>query len=107
VLESSQVPADDHPQTVTTVIDTETGETETYVKRDPLPWFAWDTHGEAGIYAGLARGSPALRLEARQGIFAVKALHAGVIASYDQLLAPSPFAPQGAGFVGVGVWMKW
>ncbi|MFZ5531479.1 MAG: hypothetical protein ACOY4U_10595, partial [Pseudomonadota bacterium] len=106
VLESSQVPAVDHPQTVTTVIDTETGETETYVKRDPLPWFAWDAHGEAGIYAGLAHGGPALRLEVRQGVFAVKALHVGAIASYDQPLTPSP-GEGAAGFIGVGVWMKW
>jgi hypothetical protein len=104
VLAASQVQADEHPQTITTVINSQTGVAETFVKRDPLPWLAWDHHGDAGIYAGFKNGSPALRLEARQGLVQVKALHFGVSASIDQPLG-------GAGrmdsFIGVGVWTKW
>lgn len=104
VLAAHQVPADDHPRTVTTVIDTDTGDSQTYVTRDPLPWFAWDLRGEAGVYAGLKNGEPAARLEVRQGLFQVKVLHFGGIGSVDQPLS----GPLGADwFVGAGVWGYW
>lgn len=128
VLAAHQVPADDHPQTVTTVIDTGTGDSQTYVTRDPLPWFAWDMRGEAGIYAGLKNGEPAVRLEVRQGVFQIKALHFGGIGSVDMSRSPAagavprdtvhsghispagqPLAgPIGADwFIGAGVWASW
>lgn len=104
VIASTQVRADDHPQTVTTALNLETGESETYVKRDPLPWLAWDTRGEAGLYMGIKNGTPAIRLEAKQGVVQVKALHFGVIGSVDQPIS----GPQNTDYyIGAGVWARW
>lgn len=105
VIAASQVRADDHPQTVTTVINTDTGASETFVKRDPLPWLAWDTRGEVGMYLGLKNGGAAVRIEARQGLVQVKALHVGVTASLDQSLGGAAGGMDS--FVGVGVWTRW
>lgn len=105
VLDASHLPADNHPQTVTTVIDSNTGATETYVRRDPLPLFAVDLSGEAGLYAGYRNGAPALRADIRQGLFAVKAVHIGGIVSWDQPIGGSPLPP--TSFIGGGVWGHW
>lgn len=104
VLAAHQVAADDHPQTVTTVLDTDTGDSQTYVTRDPLPWLARDARGEAGIYLGYKNGEPAARLLARQGVFQVKALHFGVLGSVDQPLSGPIEADW---FAGAGVWARW
>lgn len=104
VLESTQVKADDHPQTVTTTIDSDTGETKTYVRRDPLPWLAWDTHGEVGAYGGIKNGVLTARVEAKQGLVQIKALHLGVIASVDQPLSGPISADY---YVGAGAWYRW
>lgn len=105
VIAASQVRADDHPQAVTTVINTDTGASETFVKRDPLPWLAWDTRGEVGMYMGLKNGGAAVRIEARQGLVQIKALHVGVTASLDQSLSGAAGGMDS--FVGVGVWTRW
>lgn len=104
VIASNQVPADDHPQTITTLINTDTGESQTFVKRDPLPWLALDPHGEAGLYMGIKNGEPTARLEVKQGAFQVKALHFGVVGSVDQPIS----GVQGTDyFIGTGAWMRW
>jgi hypothetical protein len=105
VLDATRVPADDHPQTVTTVIDTRTGASSTYVARDPLPWLAFDYTGDAGVYYGWRNGAKALRLEARQGFITIKAVHVGIIASLDQPLAGAPTPPDT--FIGAGAWAHW
>lgn len=105
VIAASKLRADDHPQTVTTLINTETGDSETYVRRDPLPWLAWDTRGEVGVYLGVNNGGPALRVEARQGMVQAKALHLGVIGSVEQPLGDTAGGTRY--FVGAGVWAKW
>lgn len=104
VIASNQIPADDHPRTITTLINTDTGESQTYVRRDPLPWLAWNTQGEAGLYMGIKNGTPAARLEARQGFVQVKALHFGVIGSIDQPLSGQQNTDY---FIGAGVWARW
>jgi len=101
VLASSKVPAGEHSHTVTTVINTETGQSETYVRTDPLPWLAVESRGEIGVYAGIKNGQQAIRLQARQDFVQVKALHAGVIGSVDIVGSKPDY------FVGVGVTYKW
>jgi|GEM_PF-1324079 len=104
VIASNQVPADDHPQTITTLINTDTGESQTFVKRDPLPWLAADPHGEAGLYMGIKNGEPTARLEVKQGLFQVKAIHFGVSGSIDQSIS----GVQGTDyFIGTGAWVRW
>lgn len=104
VITASRVRSSDRPQTVTTVFDAATGESKAYVKEEPLPWLAWDTHGEAGMYVGLKNGQSAVRLEVKQGLVQVKAVHFGAIASLDQPLTGPLKADY---FVGVGAWYRW
>ncbi|SOD42314.1 hypothetical protein [Nitrosovibrio sp. Nv4] len=107
VIASSQVKADERPQTITTIINTETGESETFVRRDPLPWLAWDTSGEVGAYVGIKNGQQAVRLQARQGIVQVKGLHLGLIGSVDQAMSGTAVVNGTDYFVGAGIWAKW
>lgn len=104
VIAAHTVDPDEHPQTVTTVIDTDTGESKTYVKLEPLPVFAWNFHGDAGAYVGVKNGDRAARLEVRQGVAQVKGIHFGGIASADQPLSGPLKADY---FMGVGAWVKW
>ena len=105
VIASSTTPANDnHPHTITTVIDAATGEATTYDKEEPLPWLAWDRGSAVGIYAGIKNGEPAVRLQARQDLFSVKALHVGAIASVDQM-ASGPISADY--FVGIGAEYRW
>ena len=104
VLEATRVDASEHAHTVTSLVDTDTGEVETIVRKEPLPWIAWDTRGEAGVYAGLKNGDPAIRLEAKQGIVQMKSLHIGVVGSLDQ---PLNSGQQPDTFIGIGAWARW
>jgi hypothetical protein len=101
VLASSKIAAGEHGKTVTTVINTETGKSETYVRTDPLPWLAFESRGEVGVYYGIKNGQQAVRIAARQDFVQVKALHLGVIGSVD-LAAGRPDY-----FAGVGVAYRW
>lgn len=102
VQQSSVIESSDHANTVVTVLDTDTGESRTVVREEPLPWLAWDKHGEAGMYAGFSNQGPTIRLEARQGIAQIKAVHIGLIGSIDKPLSGNTRA-----FVGVGAWARW
>lgn len=105
VIASSKIDGrDDHPKTVTTVINTETGESQTFVRTDPLPWLAWSDRGSVGMYAGLKNGTPAVRLQAHQELFTVKAIHFGAVASIDQPVSGPISADY---FVGVGAEYRW
>jgi hypothetical protein len=105
VLASSKIDGrDDHPKIVTTVLNVETGESETYVRTDPLPWFAMSSRGGVGMYAGIKNGEPAVRLQARQELFSVKALRFEGIATVDQPIS----GPVGTDyFVGLGAEYRW
>lgn len=104
VAASSTIKPDDHPHTVSTIIDDKTGEVTTYDTREPLPWLAVDNHGEAGMAYGIRDGQATVRLEVRQNLLDVKAVKLGVQASVDQPLAGS-IAP--SYFVGVGLSYRW
>lgn len=104
VVAASSVAADDHPHTVTTVINTETGAVQTFDRRDPLPWLAINTHGRAGIYYGIKNGVQTVRLQVEQELVQVKAVHFGVIGAVDQALG----VPIGTDYyAGVGAWVNW
>jgi hypothetical protein len=103
VVTSSRIEADDHPRTITSLIDVETGKFQTYETREPLPWFAWNHKTEIGMFAGVANGTPAVRLEARQSLFKIKAVHFGGIATVDQPIS-GPIDTNY--FVGVGGWIS-
>lgn len=106
VIESTRVSSDDHDQTVTTILNTETGDTETLVRREPLPWMSWRDNGSAGIYAGIKNGTPTARLELKQNLFSVKAIRFGAVATVDQPLGYSVMTTADY-FVGVGAEYRW
>jgi hypothetical protein len=99
VLQATRLPSDTHPATVTTLIDQTTGEVQTYVRRELLPWFAFEHTGEARIDVGVKSAVGTVgRLTVREDMLQVKALHAGVNVSLDT---------DGQIFAGVGVGYRW
>lgn len=102
VIASSKIEGD-QPHTITTVIDTETGEVRTFDRRDPLPWLAWDDRGGLGIYYGIKRGVQTVRIQAHQGLFSVKSVHIVGLANIDQ-----PTNGVSADyFAGIGAEYRW
>lgn len=99
VLQSTRLPSDTHPATVTTLIDQNTGQVQTFVRREPLPWFATEQTGEVRIDVGVKSAAGTVgRLSMREDLLQVKAWHAGINANLDT---------DGEVFAGVGVAYKW
>jgi len=107
VLASSQVKADTHPSTVTTVINKETGASETFIRRDPLPWFAFQKNGRVGAYYGTSQDGAAAMLLAEQDLLAIKALKFSAIGTVIQNTNPNPGITATQGFVGIGGRVEW
>jgi hypothetical protein len=105
VITASEVLPDDHPQIVTTVLDTYTGESAAYIAPAPYPWLRRDTRGEAGLYFGWRDGQKTLHAQAQQGLFDIKAFHFGALAMLDQALSGAAIKPDV--FVGIGTWYRW
>lgn len=97
-------PRDDYPRSITTVLDASTGESETYVTKEPLPWLAIDTRGSVGAYIGIKNGEQTARLQAKQNLIQIKRLHLGVIGSIDQ---PLNNASKQDYFIGIGGELTW
>lgn len=99
VIEATRVQCDEHPQTVTTIVDTTTGKTETLVRVEPLPWLAAEQHGSIGVGYGLTSGlMRGWALNAHEDLLQIKALHFGVDGSVFT---------GGAYFAGIGVAYHW
>ena len=103
VLAATTVKGNDRPQTVTTTINTETGESRSFVKQDPLPWFAIETRGEARLalgyrYDGSGLPKQIVRLGINYDAIRVKALTAGITGTVDS---------DGRTFIGIGVAYRW
>lgn len=104
IVASSEVKASRRAHEITTTVNTQTGEVETYQVAKPLPWFEVTYDGEVGVYAGIRDLSePSIRVEARQAFVNVKALQVQAIGSVD--------VPMNGGdvssFAGVGVVYRW
>lgn len=104
VVAATTVADTGRPQTVTAVLNADTGQVETYVKQEPLPWISFHQRGQARVAMGY-KFDPRTRVPQRVGrlslehdFMQVKALSAGVVASIDT---------DGAAFVGVGVAYRW
>jgi type IV secretory pathway protease TraF len=52
VLAATAVPIDPHPQTIVTTIDDQTGEVQTFTRREPLPWLRAEQTGEVSLLYG-------------------------------------------------------
>lgn len=103
VIEASQIKPDDHSHTIACVMNTQTGTTESYVRKDPLPLFQFDTGTEFGIFYGAKPGTTAVRVEVLQGLFDVEAMHFGLRGSADMPLNGARLDA----FGGVGIWGVW
>lgn len=102
VIAATQVRGSERPQTVTTTINTQTGESQTFVRQDPYPWFAVEPRGEARLSIGykLRDSMPqqVIRLGINQDLFRVKAFTAGISGTVDS---------DGDAFLGIGVAYRW
>lgn len=98
VVAAIKTPGNDRPQTITTTINTDTGEFRSFVKTDPYPWFAVEARGEVRLSGGYkldgATVKPIVRLGASYDVARIKALTAGAVASVDS---------DGDTFVGIGI----
>ena len=99
VLESSRLPESEREQTVTVVINKDTGDTSTFVKQEPLPWMAAESRKEVAVAYGLKNGGmKVLRASLDYDLLQVKAIHAGVAATVDM---------DGQLFAGVRAAYRW
>lgn len=101
VVASSRTVPDERPHTITTTLDTRTGEFTTLDRAEPLQWIAVSTKTEIGAFYGVKNGEPAFRVQAQQELLRVKALHVGAVASADVVRGDVET------YVGVGVWARW
>lgn len=72
VVASIRTPADERPHTVTTTLDTSTGEFSSYDRAEPLPWLAISTRRHFGAYVGAMNGEQAIAITARQEALRIK-----------------------------------
>lgn len=104
VIAASEVKGDLHPQTVSTVVNTETGQVQTFVKTDPYPWLAIENRGSITMAYGLKyqsfdHASHAVgRLQVGYDVLRVKALTVGITGTLDT---------DRDAFVGVGISYRW
>jgi len=99
VLSTSKLPTDTHPQDVVTIIDKNTGNTETLVRREPYPWLAAEQSGEFRFDYGMKNGGVKVgRFSLHEDLIQVKALHAGINGSLDT---------DRTYFAGVGLGYRW
>ena len=97
VVASSKTANDERQHTITTTLDTSTGQFTTYDRAEPLPWVAVNTKTQVGLFYGLKDGEKVARLQAQQEFLQVKALHFGAVGSVDS---------DGSYFVGAGAWAR-
>lgn len=104
VIASNTVDSEDRPQTVTTVVDLDSGQSQTFVQAEPLPAFQWDHNGEAGMAVGVRNITPVARLHVSKGLFDVKAVRVALTAEAD-----FPIAGYGKPevFAGVSATYRW
>lgn len=99
VLDTTRVSSNEHPVTIISLIDEKTGEVQTLVRSEPLPWLAAEQRGELRFDVGIKNGLDTIgRLTVREDLLQVKALHAGLHASLDS---------DGRWFAGGGVGYRW
>lgn len=100
LTDSSVIKAQESAVQVNQVMDVTTGETTTYVSNLPPPWLAPENRGSASLDYGFKRNAttPVARLNVREDLLQVKAIHLGVSGSVYS---------DGDYFVGIGGEYKW
>ena len=98
VVASSKTANDERQHTITTTLDTTTGQFTSYDRVEPLPWGAVNTKTEIGLFYGLRGGEPIARLQGQQTLLQIKAVRLGATATLDS---------DGETFIGIGAWARW
>lgn len=104
VIAASTVKPDSHAYTLTTLVDTDTGEVTTLQRREPLPWLARDPSGHVDLLLGYRDGGPVARLSLTQNLLQVKAWRLGVGGSITQSLGGRPDTEW---LVGINLGINW
>lgn len=98
VITATRIEKDLRPQTITTLVNEQTGEVQTIVRREPLPWLAAEQTGELRFDVGYKDMRRIVRLSLREDLLQVKAFHAGLNFTLDS---------DGKYFYGAGIGWKW
>lgn len=98
VIAATQVERSLKPQTITTVLDEETGVSQTYTTVEKYPWLGANPSGSLSLSYGLRSGEPVTRLSMTQDVFQIKAINFGGVGHLDS---------DGQYFVGVGATYRW
>lgn len=100
VVASSPVPPSDYPHTMTAVYDERVGNVDMFMRRDPLPWLAFNRRGALGVAYGIKDDSDGFvtRIHGRLDLLQVKRLHAGLLGNVDS---------DGDWYVGGSIEMRW
>jgi len=99
VLNSSMVPPTLDGQTVTTTLNTETGQVNTMISANPSPWLAGESTGSIRLDYGMKNGGRKVgRLSATENLFQIKSVHLG---------AAGALYSDGTYFIGVGGEYRW
>jgi len=98
VIGAVTVKPGERPTTVATVVDTDTGKSETITRTESYPWLAAEQRGEVRLDLGITPKGTAGRLSITENLLQIKAVHLGVVGSFDT---------SGQMFAGVGVGYKW
>ncbi len=95
VIGSSTIPASNQPQIATSVFNFNTGETKTFISKEPEPLFQMEKKYEIRASYGMKTGSGMItRLSFSDDLMQIKAFHLGADASIDS---------DGEGFAGVHI----
>lgn len=83
VVTSSRVAPDRNPHTVTTVMNLDTGEFDTFDRKEPLPWIAKANETALAIGAVMKDSGATWRLKARRDLLQMKQLYGYAEAQLD------------------------
>lgn len=83
VVTSSRVAPDRNPHTVTTVMNLDTGEFDTFDRKEPLPWIAKANETALAIGAVMKDSGATWRIKARRDLFQMKELYGYAEAQLD------------------------
>lgn len=105
VIDSAIVKASRSDTLVTTLLDTDTGETMMLEAKRPRPWLASATDGSLWLGVGIKNGQQqVMRADLEQGLFTVKAVTVSLRGTVDV-----PYVTPGKPdwFAGVGLRVEW
>jgi len=85
VIITGYTESSDYPHTMTAVYDSGTGGVDMFLRRDRLPWVAFNQKGSIGVSYGVKNSTTGSvsRLYGRFDLIQIKRLHAGILGDVD------------------------